>query len=158
MRRQRRDRGFTLIELLIVVAIILTIVAMAIPKITASRIAANEASAIASLRAINGGELMFSSAHPDLGFSPDLGTLGAGSNNQQGANAIGNDLASGRKAGYSFTYTPGEKINGAIRSYTVAAIPDQVGTTGTRRFYTDESGTIHYNASGPADATSPELQ
>jgi hypothetical protein len=37
------------------------------------------------------------------------------------------------------------------------AVPDQVGTTGERRFYTDESGDIHYNGSGPADATSPVI-
>jgi hypothetical protein len=64
----------------------------------------------------------------------------------------------GRKSGYTFTYAPGEKVNGAIRSYTVTAVPDQVGSTGQRRFYSDQAGEIRYNAFGPADATSPVLR
>ena len=75
-----------------------------------------------------------------------------------GEQTIDNNLASGRKSGYTFTYTPGEKVNGAIRSYTITAVPDQVGSTGQRRFYSDESGEIHYNAAAPADATSPVIQ
>ena len=72
-----------------------------------------------------------------------------------GEGTIDNNLASGRKSGYSFTYTPGEKVNGAIRSYTITAVPDQVGTTGQRRFYSDEAGEIHYNASGAGGCHQP---
>ena len=49
-------------------------------------------------------------------------------------------------------------MNGAIRSYTITAVPDQVGSTGQRRFFSDETGEIHYNASAQADATSPVIQ
>src|SRR5271167_5109589 len=76
MSRRKRDRGFTLIELLIVVTIILIIAAFTIPKITKSQIPAHEASAIASIRAINAGQMIYSSSHPDLGFTVDLLTLG----------------------------------------------------------------------------------
>jgi type IV pilus assembly protein PilA len=144
MRRRNRDRGFTLIELLIVVTIILIIAAFTIPKITKSQIPAHEASAIASIRAINEAEMIYSSSHPDVGFTPEQ--------------TIDQPLATGRKSGYTFTYTPGEKVNGAIRSYTITAVPDQVGTTGQRRFFSDESGEAHYNASGLADASSPVIQ
>ena len=72
MRRRNRDRGFTLIELLIVVTIILIIAAFTIPKITKSQIPAHEASAIASIKAISAGEMIYSSSHPDLGFTADL--------------------------------------------------------------------------------------
>jgi type IV pilus assembly protein PilA len=157
MRRRNRQRGFTLIELLIVVTIILIIAAFAIPRFTGATIPAHEASAIASIKAINESEMIFASSHPDIGFSPDLATLGA-STQSGGAAVIDSNLAAGRKSGYSFTYTPGEKVNGAIRSYTVTAVPDQVGTTGTRRFYSDETGDVHYNGAGPADASSPTLQ
>jgi type IV pilus assembly protein PilA len=157
MRRRNRERGFTLIELLIVVTIILIIAAFAIPRFTGATIPAHEASAIASIKAINESEMIFASSHPDIGFSPDLATLGA-STQSGGAAVIDTNLASGRKSGYTFTYTPGEKVNGAIRSYTITAVPDQVGTTGTRRLYSDETGDIHYNGSGPADASSPTLQ
>jgi len=157
MRRRNRDRGFTLIELLIVVTIILIIAAFTIPKITKSQIPAHEASAIASIKAINEGEMIYSSSHPDVGFTPDLVTLG-GTSQSGGEQTIDQPLALGRKSGYTFTYTPGEKVNGAIRSYGITAVPDQVGTTGQRRFFSDESGEVHYNASGPADATSPTIQ
>ena len=76
MRRRNRDRGFTLIELLIVVTIILIIAAFTIPKITKAQIPAHEASAIASIKAINAGEMMYSSSHPDQGFTADLAMLG----------------------------------------------------------------------------------
>ncbi len=81
MRRRNRDRGFTLIELLIVVTIILIIAAFTIPKITKSHIPAHEASAIASIKAINEAEMIYSSSHPDVGFhrrSGDAGRHGAG--------------------------------------------------------------------------------
>ena len=152
--RRKRQRGFTLIELLIVVTIILIIAAFAIPRFTGATIPAHEASAIASVRTINSAQMIFASSHPDIGFSPDLASL-------SGATAGGTidaNLASGKKSGYTFTYTPGEKVNGAIRSYTVSAVPDQVGTTGNRRFFSTEAGEIHYNASGPADESSPVLQ
>lgn len=157
MRRRNRDRGFTLIELLIVVTIILIIAAFTIPKITKAQIPAHEASAIASIKAINAGQMIYSSSHPDQGFTADLAMLG-GTSQSGGEQTIDTNLASGRKTGYTFTYTPGEKVNGAIRSYTITAVPDQVGSTGQRRFFSDESGEIHYNASGQADATSPVIQ
>ena len=156
MRRRNRQRGFTLIELLIVVTIILIIAAFTIPRITKSQIPAHEASAIASIKAINEAEMIYSSSHPDAGFTPDLQMLG-GTAQSGGEQTIDNALAGGRKSGYSFTYTPGEKVNGAIRSYTITGVPDQVGTTGQRRFFSDESGEVHYNADGTADASSPVI-
>lgn len=116
----------------------------------------NEYSAIHSIMAIDEAEMIYASSHPDGGFTPDLSTLGR---NAQGSSeqTIDNNLAGGRKSGYSFTYTPGEKVKGAIRSYTITAVPDQVGTTGERRFYSDETGEIRYNGSGPANANSPEV-
>ena len=154
MRKRNRNRGFNLIELLIVVTIILIIAAF--PKRLAKAQIPHEASALASIKAIHEAEVMFASTHPDQGFTPDLATLGSTGNNG-GEQSIDNNLARGRKSGYTFTYTPGEKINGAIRSYTITAVPDQVGTTRPRRFYSDESDEIHYKASGSADASSPTI-
>jgi len=62
--------------LLIVVAIILIIAAIAIPKLLRARMAANESSAVASIRTINTAEITYNSTYPTVGFSPDLISLG----------------------------------------------------------------------------------
>ena len=69
----RNDRqAFSLIELLIVVAIILIIVAIAIPNLLRSRIAANQASTIQSCRVVNSAEIAYSSAYAQ-GYASALG-------------------------------------------------------------------------------------
>lgn len=50
--RMLRHNGFTLLELMIVIVLILIVAAMAIPSMLDSRINANEASAVTSIRAI----------------------------------------------------------------------------------------------------------
>ena len=68
----RKQNGFSLIELLIVVAIILIIAAIAIPNLMRARMAANESSAVSSLRTINTGEITYQSTYPTVGFAPNL--------------------------------------------------------------------------------------
>ncbi len=68
----RRQKGFSLIELLIVVAIILIIAAFAIPNLLRSRMAANEASAVSSIRTINAAMITYSLSYPTVGFCQQL--------------------------------------------------------------------------------------
>jgi prepilin-type N-terminal cleavage/methylation domain-containing protein len=151
---QRKQKGFTLVELLIVVAIILIIAAIAIPNLLHSRIAANEASAVGSLRTYNTAMITYSSEYPSIGFATAFTNLGppAGTANATSTNAglVDNVLGgstSPTKAGYTFT------LAGATAStYTINASPATPGSSGQRYFFTDQSAVIRYNNSAAAGA------
>ncbi len=72
----KKQKGFSLIELLIVVAIILIIAAIAIPNLLRSKMAANEASAVGSMRSVNTAMVTYAAAYPDTGYAATLAALG----------------------------------------------------------------------------------
>ena len=143
----RKHAGFSLIELLIVVAIILTIAAIAIPSLVRSRIAANEASAVSAIRTLTTAETTYAQTYPDLGYTCSLTDLGPGATyTSTSAGIIDSVLAGGHKAGYSFNIT---NCTGTPKvTYTTSSVPVQPGSSGVRAFCSDASGVVKYDGSG----------
>jgi len=157
----RKQKGFSLIELLIVVAIILIIAAIAIPNLLRSRIAANEASAVGSLRTINTAEITYASTYPSVGYSLNLANLAGNSCASPTSTAaclIDQTLAAATaagtgKSGYYFGYNTSSTLG-----YTITGTPSSIGSTGNKQFWTDGTAVIRYNIGGAASATSPAIQ
>ena len=157
----RKQKGFSLIELLIVVAIILVIAAIAIPNLLRSRISANEASAVGSMRTINTAEITYASTYPSAGYSATLAALaGTACPTASSTSAClidstlaGATAAASAKSGYFFTYvtdaTLGYKLNGDAAAQ---------GSSGVKHFYTDGTAVIRYNATASAASADAAIQ
>ena len=136
--------GFSLIELLIVVAIILIIAAVAIPNMLRAKIAANESSAVASVRTTVSAELIYNTAYPALGYTA-LGNLGGPIACVPGpatACIIDSQLTTGNKSGYQFTAAGSNPLGGANSTFLVDAWPQNTGVTGVRAFCAMEDNVV----------------
>ena len=143
-----KNKGFTLVELMIVVAVISIIAAIAVPNILRTKMAANEAGAIQSLRTLVSAQDLFRNTE---GLNR-YGTLGELSNSIPPC--VDPALGSGVVSGYRVADVgaPGSDTWAAV------ALPNSVGGTGNRGFYVDQSGVIRYTTDGSApDSSSSPL-
>jgi prepilin-type N-terminal cleavage/methylation domain-containing protein len=140
--------GFTLIELLFVVAVIAILAAVAYPGLTRARAAANESSAIASLRTVNSGQMAFWASCGGGMYSPTLQNLGAPILGAQGY--LPPDLSGPMpvvKSGYEFdmaTIAPSAlpSCNGGTVAASYHMTADFLPGRGRRYFGTNSSGTL----------------
>jgi type IV pilus assembly protein PilA len=163
----RKPKGFSLLELLIVVAIILIVAAIAIPNLQRTRMSANEASAVASMRSINNAEIAYAASYPETGFSANLLSLGGANPCTQAvahACLLDDSLAKSTtmpKSGYRLTYAAAGGSGTAAdpyNAYTLTGEPVNRGQTGQRGFWTDNSGVIRAEPTAAATGTSAPLQ
>jgi type IV pilus assembly protein PilA len=153
MRRNCQRRGFSLIELLIVIAIILIIVTVALPKLNKARMYAQETAALKAIQTLNTAQVQYNSQFGRFAQSlTELGPPASGADTASSANLISSDLATGDKQGYKFS------LAGTPTGYTISAMPAAFNSTGSRTFYSDQSLVIRENyGQEPATVNSKEV-
>jgi type IV pilus assembly protein PilA len=145
------------------VIIILLLALIAIPTMGHMKKQAGEAAAIQSIRTIQQAELMYSETYPSHGYACSLQALGGDPNtglpSAEAAQLLPNDLALGPKSGYVFNIGNCTRVSLSgterVTGYTVTAVPQTVGKTGSRGFCSDESSVIKYDPTGGTNCTQP---
>ncbi|MGH9476920.1 MAG: prepilin-type N-terminal cleavage/methylation domain-containing protein [Terriglobales bacterium] len=160
-RRQRRSAGFSLIELLIAVAIIMIIMAVALPNLGILRKNTNSTAAELNLKTLDTTLNAYATEYPNVGYPPSLKALGpppsgtpTSSAASQLVDAAMANAATAPKQGYLYTYTPapGTPCSG----FTITAVPQN--GAGSRYFFMDQDGSLHFSDNSAATAASPIIQ
>lgn len=165
--RVRDPRGFTLIDLLFVIALVGLLSVLALPGILRARGAAQSASALSTMRAINSGQLSYAITC-GLGFyAPNLPTLGVRPPASTDA-FLPVGLTSGatvHRHGYTFTVT-GTPLAGAPATCNglgpgqaspgYATVADPVDTVATARYFATNSEGILYEHTATLNGVMPE--
>jgi type IV pilus assembly protein PilA len=152
--RDRSRRGFSLIELLIVISIILILAAIAVPKMNRQLMLAREQAAIRQIGSLHQAETQYYSQFGKYAQNlNELGPPASGAAGPAAADLIPKDLADGKKTGYIFT------VSGSATGYSIFAVPEAFGNSGSRTFFSDQTLVVHQNYTAePATDKSPEIK
>ena len=141
--------------------VVLVVAAIAIPNLLRSRIAANEASAVGTLRVLNVAQMTYAATYPQKGFAPDLARLGPSpgypahySADHAGLIPDPPGCAVGKwceKSGFRFNVNA-VCAHEQCKEYVVVGTPLNANT-GTRSFCSTSDGVIRFNARPPLTAT-----
>jgi len=152
--KRRRARGFSLIELLIVIAIILIIIGIALPRFNVAQMNARELAVQQAVRTLNTAQVQYLSSYGN--YAATLAQLGPPSSGVPGpaaADLIPESLAKGDKDQYLFVMTA------TPQGYTISAAPRVFNSGGRRSFFTDQSMVVRESQTAePANASSPEVR
>lgn len=130
---------------IVAIPFILIIAAIAIPNLLRAKIAANEASAVHSVRMVATAERAYAAQHPAEGFTCNLADLNS-------AGLSDSALLSGQKYGYAFALQncAVDSTGAPVTRFQVTAIPVSLNSTGTKAFCSDESGALRLDSHGSA--------
>jgi len=143
--------------------LVLVTAAIAIPNLLRSRQAANEASAVGTIRTVNTAQITYASTYADKGFAPDLATLGPDPSGGAAPSADHADLidtalgnpnctkgAWCEKSGYRFSLTS-VCVQQQCSEYVVTATPFSTDT-GSRNFCSATDGVIRFQVAPPLNS------
>ena len=138
---------------MIVIAIILIIAAIAVPKMNNQMMAAHEMAAIRQITTIHQAETQYYSQFGKYAALSELGPPASGTAGPSASDLIPKILADGKNSGYIFA------VQGTATGYAVTAVPETFNSTGRRTFFSDQTLQIRNNwTQEPANANSPEIR
>ena len=145
----------------LVIPVCLILLTLAVPAMQKVIKRGNQTSAMASLRTLNQMEGEYQANYPEHGFACSLAALAgnpqSGPPTANAAQLIPGDLASGSKAGYSFTISNCTKTTvnkqDQFTSYQIFAVPNSVGHSGDYGYCTDETAQIKFDPKGGSNCT-----